>query len=89
MAKFELTAMERELAELMVDVLLLEIEPDQIDPSGALFREGLGLDSIDALELAVHIKKNYQILIKVEDEENRRIFASLSNLASYVQENLR
>ena len=88
MTKYELTPMERELAELMVNVLLLEIEPDQIDPKAALFRDGLGLDSIDALELAIYLKKDYELLIKVEDEETRSIFASLSDLAAYVEENL-
>ena len=85
MNTYQLTVIERELAELMIDVLLLEMEPDQIDPNAALFRDGLGLDSIDALELAVQLKKKYEIVINVEDEETRRIFATLRNLAGYVQ----
>ena len=87
MTKYELTAMERELAALMVDALDLDMAPDHIDPKAPLFREGLALDSIDALEIAIHLKKHYQILIKVEDEESRRIFASLSDLASFVERN--
>ena len=82
-----MTAMERELAVMMVDTLDLDMAPDDIDPRAPLFREGLALDSIDALEIAIHLKKNYQILIKVEDEESRRIFASLSDLASFVERN--
>lgn len=79
--------MERELAALMVDVLDLDMAPDDIDPKAPLFREGLALDSIDALEIAIHLKKTYQILIRVEDEESRRIFASLSDLAAFVERN--
>lgn len=89
MAKYQLTAMERELAELIVEVLLLDIQPDEIDPKAPLFRDGLALDSIDALEIAIYLKKNYQLLIKVEDEETRNIFSSLAALSSYIESNSR
>lgn len=85
MAKFKLTTMEHELAEMIVDVLRLEIEPEEIDPEAALFNDGLELDSIDALELGVHISKNYKLQITAQDEETQRIFASLRALSTHVQ----
>ena len=87
MPDYELTAMEREIAELVVDALQLEMEPVEIDPKAPLFGDGLGLDSIDALELGVSISKKYQLQIKAEDEQTREIFSSLGALASYVETN--
>ncbi len=78
---------EREIAELIVTTLNLEgTTPGDIDPDGALFGEGLGLDSIDALELALEISSRYGVQLKAEDENNRQIFASLRSLAGYVDE---
>ena len=89
MTKYELTAMERELAELIIDALRLEeIEPEEIDPGAALFFDGMGLDSIDALELGLYISKKYQLHINSEDEETKKIFASLRTLSMYVQNNM-
>lgn len=79
--------MEKELAELMVATLDLEVAPGEIDPKAPLFGEGLGLDSIDALELSLEISKRYGVEIKAEDERNEQIFASLSALAAYVAQN--
>ena len=77
--------LEDELKKLIVEALMLEdVTPGEIDSEDALFGEGLGLDSIDALELAMAIDKQYGVRIKAEDEENRRIFASVRNLAAYV-----
>jgi acyl carrier protein len=81
------TPEQKELAELIVSALNLEgIEPSGIDPDDPLFGSGLGLDSIDALELALEISKRYGVQLKAEDEDNKRIFASLRALSEYVQE---
>ena len=81
------TPEQKELAELIVSALNLEgVEPAGIDPEAPLFGSGLGLDSIDALELALEISKRYGVQLKAEDEDNKRIFASLSALSAYVQE---
>jgi len=80
------TSEQRELAELIVAALNLEgVDPSSIDPDAALFGAGLGLDSIDALELALEISKRYGVQLKADDEDNKRIFASLRALSDYIQ----
>ena len=82
------TDAERELAELLVDSLNLEgTAPADIDPEAPLFNTGLGLDSIDALELALAISKRYGFQLRSYDEDNRRIFASLANLSAHIEKN--
>ena len=77
---------QRELAELIVSALNLEgVDPEGIDPDSGLFGSGLGLDSIDALELALEISKKYGVQIKADDEDNKKIFASLRSLSDFVQ----
>lgn len=77
-----------ELKSLLVSELNLEdITPDQIDADAPLFGEGLGLDSIDALELAVILDKKYGIKIQSSDDRNEQIFSSLSALATFILEN--
>ena len=77
-----------ELKALLVSELNLEdITPDDIDASAPLFRDGLGLDSIDALELAVILDKKYGIKIKSSDERNKEIFSSLNALADFINDN--
>ena len=79
------TTTESELAALIVSALNLEgVNPADIDPESPLFGAGLGLDSIDALELALEISKLYGVQLKAEDEDNKRIFASLRALADHV-----
>jgi acyl carrier protein len=78
------TPFEMELATLIVESLHLEIPPDQIEPDAPLFIDGLGLDSIDALELALAISRVYGLELKSDDARNRSIFASLRNLADHV-----
>ena len=79
------TTTESELAVLIVSALNLEgVNPADIDPEAPLFGAGLGLDSIDALELALEISKRYGVQLKAEDEDNKRIFASLRTLAGHV-----
>ena len=79
------TEAERELAELLVESLNLDdVAADSIDPEAPLFNTGLGLDSIDALELALAISKKYGFQLRSDNEDNRRIFASLRALTAYV-----
>ena len=81
------TEAERELAELLVESLNLDgVAPDGIDPEAPLFNTGLGLDSIDALELALAISKKYGFQMRSDNEDNRRIFASLRALAEHIQQ---
>ena len=82
------TAGERELAELIVTALNLEgVAPGDIDPDAPLFKTGLGLDSIDALELALEISKRYGFQLRSDDENNIRIFSSLRSLATHIEQN--
>ena len=84
----EQSPVERELAQLLVESLNLEdVAPEQIEPEAALFGEGLGLDSIDALELALAISKRYGFQLRSDDDDNRRIFASLANLSAHIEKN--
>jgi acyl carrier protein len=81
------TREERELAELLVDSLNLEgVEPAGIDPEARLFGEGLGLDSIDALELALAVSKKHGFQLRSDSDENRRIFGSLRALSAHIQQ---
>ena len=81
------TDAERELAELLVESLNLEdVAPDAIDPEAPLFNAGLGLDSIDALELALAISKRYGFQLRSDNDENRRIFGSLRALSAHVEQ---
>jgi acyl carrier protein len=81
------TPEQKELAELIVSALNLEgVDPGTVDPDAPLFGAGLGLDSIDALELALEISKRYGVQLKAEDEDNKRIFASLRALSAYISE---
>ena len=81
-----LATQELELAELIVTTLNLEVTAASIDPDAPLYGEGLGLDSIDILELALAISKNYGLQLRSEDENNRKIFASLRRLNAHLQE---
>ena len=77
--------MEQEIKELIVEALMLDdVRPEDIDSDAPLFVEGLGLDSSDALELAMAIDKKFGVRIRADDEQNRHIFANVKNLAAYV-----
>lgn len=81
------TPAELELAQLLVQSLNLEdIDPASIDPAEPLFGAGLGLDSIDALELALAISKRYGFQLRSDNEDNRRIFGSLKSLSEHVEQ---
>ena len=81
----ELTSDKLEVATLIVNTLNLEdVAPDEIDPQAPLFRDGLGLDSIDALELSLSIKQKYGIHLKADDDNIEKIFSSLTTLSEYI-----
>lgn len=81
----EKSSEEQKLAELIVEVLNLEdVTPDDIEPEDNLFDDGLGLDSIDALEIAVAVSQNYGVHIKAEDEETKEVFRTLRTLSAFI-----
>lgn len=82
----EQTEFESEIARLLVKSLNLEIDPSAISAEEPLFREGLGLDSIDMLEIALAISQNYGIELRSDDPDNGQIFASLRSLAHVIAE---
>jgi acyl carrier protein len=84
----EQTEQEQQLAELIVESLNLEdLSASDIDPEEPLFGDGLGLDSIDALELALAITQKYGIQVKAEDDNVEEIFGSLRSLNAFVMAN--
>jgi acyl carrier protein len=80
-----MTAQERELADLIVTTLNLEMPASDIDPDAPLYREGLGLDSIDILEVALAVSKTYGLQLRSDDSDNVRVFSSLRSLSEHVQ----
>ena len=81
-----MSSMENELKQLIIDSLDLEdVTVDDIDSQEALFNEGLGLDSIDALELGLAIRKKYNVRIDAEKEDVVKIFASVVSLAEFIE----
>ena len=75
----------RELASMIVESLNLEgVDPEGIDPAAPLFGEGLGLDSLDMLEISLVIQQRYGIKLRAEDPHNEAIFSSLQGLAEHV-----
>jgi acyl carrier protein len=79
-------AQEKELAQLIVTALNLEVTADKIDPEAPLYGEGLGLDSIDILELSLAISKTYGVQLKSDDADNGKIFGSLRSLNQHIQQ---
>lgn len=78
--------LEQEVKQLIIDALQLEdMSPADIDTDAPLFVEGLGLDSIDALELGVALQKRYGISLSADSEDTRRHFASVRALAALVE----
>ena len=77
-----------EIKQMIIDVLQLEdVTPDDIDADAPLFVDGLGLDSIDALELGVAIHKRYGVTLPVESDDTRRHFASVRALGLMISSN--
>ena len=75
---------EKELDVLLVNALNLEIAPEDIVPTDPLYGEGLGLDSIDILEVALEVSRRYGFQLRSDDERNQQIFQSLRTLATHV-----
>ena len=80
----ELPALESELAALFVEALNLETAAADIDPTASLFGDGLGLDSIDILEVALEVSQRYGFQLRSDDENNQKIFRNLRSLAAHV-----
>ena len=81
-----LTVEELELAHLIVSALNLEVQAEDIDPEAQLYGEGLGLDSIDILELTLAVSRAYGIKLRSDDENNRKIFSSLRSLNQHIRQ---
>lgn len=80
--------LEQEIKDIIVSSLQLEdIKPEDIDAEAPLFVEGLGLDSIDALELGLALQKRYGLTMSADSEETRRHFRSVRALAAFVAAN--
>lgn len=83
----EQSPLEHELAVLLVESLNLEVAPAEIVPTAPLYGEGLGLDSIDILEVALEVSRKYGFQLRSDDERNQQIFESLRSLATHVAQN--
>jgi acyl carrier protein len=80
-----LSPAELELATVMVKTLNLEVAPADIDPEAPIYGEGLGLDSIDILEISLAVSKHYGFQLKSDDENNKVIYRSVRNLSAHVE----
>jgi acyl carrier protein len=80
-----ITAEELELARLIVTTLKLDIQPEEVSPTAPLYGEGLGLDSIDVLEIALAISKAYGVKLRSDNKNNAQIFSSLRSLSDHLQ----
>jgi len=81
------TDFEREIARFIVNALNLEVTPEEIAPLDPLYGDGLGLDSIDVLEVALAVSKQYGFQMRSDDPDNATIFSSLRNLAAHIAAN--
>lgn len=81
----DMNEQERELAELIVSTLNLETAAADIDPDAPIYGEGLGLDSIDILEIALAVSTHYGVQIRSDDSDNVKVFRSLRSLNEHVQ----
>jgi len=78
---------EAKLARLIIDTLNLELDPGDLEPDVPLYNEGMGLDSIDILEVALAVSQQYGVTLHADDENNTEIFASIRSLNNYIQAN--
>lgn len=76
--------LQKDVAALMVEALNLDVAPGAIDPKAPLYGEGLGLDSIDILEVALVVSQKYGFQLRSDDEDNVRIFTSLDTLTDHI-----
>ena len=76
--------LQREVAELLVECLNLEVTADQISPDAPLYGDGLGLDSIDVLEVALVVSKRYGLQLRADSADNQHIFSSLRSLTDHI-----
>ena len=76
--------LQREVAELMIECLNLEVTADQITADAPLYGDGLGLDSIDVLEVALVVSKRYGLQLRSDSEDNKSIFSSLRSLSDHI-----
>lgn len=81
---FAHTELQQEVAALLVEALNLDTAPEAIDPDAPLYGEGLGLDSIDILEVALVVSQRYGFQLKSDDDDNVRIFRSLASLSEHI-----
>jgi acyl carrier protein len=81
-----LTQEEAKLAGLIIDTLTLDLDLGDLTSETPLYREGMGLDSIDILEVALAVSQQYGVTLHADDENNRMIFASLRSLSDYIRE---
>lgn len=84
-ARTDVAQLQREVAALIVQALNLEVAPEDIAPDESLYGEGLGLDSIDILEVALVVSKRYGLQLRADSEDNHRIFTSLRTLTDYIR----
>ena len=87
MSQAAIEALLPEVAELIVSALNLDMGPDEIEADAPLFGDGLGLDSIDILEVALTVSKRYGFQLRADDENNDRIYTSVGSLAAYIAAN--
>jgi acyl carrier protein len=78
------TDLQREVAALLVEALNLDVTPESIEPQALLYGDGLGLDSIDILEVALVVSQRYGFQLRSDDEDNIRIFTSLASLTDHI-----
>lgn len=76
--------LQREVAELLIECLNLEVSAEEITPDASLYGDGLGLDSIDVLEVALAVSKRYGLQLRADDDNNQHIFSSLRSLADHI-----
>lgn len=79
------TAEEAALARLIVKTINLDVPPEQVDPQAPLYGEGLGLDSIDILEVALAVSQEFGVKLRADDKDNLEIFSSLRSLNAFIQ----
>ena len=77
-------ALQREVAEMIIEALNLEMSANEINVDDPLYGDGLGLDSIDILEIALVVSKRYKLQLRADSEDNHRIFKSLRTLTEYI-----